>query len=99
LRRVGEAKGNVLYFSNKKAEDVILEDELRAILGEDAHFILSREKKDGYEHGHIDGEFLKRSVSDFKQPFYVCGPDQMIADVNDLLMGLGASAESLVFEK
>jgi len=99
LRRAGETKGNVLYFSNKMAEDVIVEEELRGILGEDAHFTLSREKKEGYEHGHIDGEFLKRHVSDFKQPFYVCGPDKMIADVNGLLTGLGASAESLVFEK
>ena len=99
LRRAGESRGNVLYFSNRMAEDVILEEELHGILGGNAHFILSREEKEGYEHGHIDGEFLKRNVSDFKQPFYVCGPDKMIADVNGLLTGLGASAESLVFEK
>jgi ferredoxin-NADP reductase len=99
LRRAGETKGNVLYFSNKMAEDVIVEEELRGILGDDAHFILSREKKAGYEHGRIDGEFLKEHITDLKQPFYVCGPDQMIADVNGLLTGLGASAEALVFEK
>jgi ferredoxin-NADP reductase len=99
LRRAGETKGNVLYFSNKMAEDVIVEEELRGILGENVHFILSREEKEGYEHGHIDGEFLKRNISDFKRPFYVCGPDKMIADVNGVLTGLGASTESLVFEK
>ena len=99
LRRAGETKGNELYFSNKMAEDVIVEEELREILGGDAHFILSREEKEGYEHGHVDGEFLKKLITDFKQPFYVCGPDKMIADVNGFLTGLGASAESLVFEK
>ncbi|HMI60127.1 MAG TPA: FAD-binding oxidoreductase, partial [Puia sp.] len=71
LRRAGETKGNELYFSNKMAEDVIVEEELRGILGENAHFILSREEKKGYERGHIDAEFLKRNVSDYKQPFYV----------------------------
>ncbi len=99
LRRAGETKGNLLYFANKKAEDVIVEEELRGILGDDAHFILSREEKEGYEQGHIDGDFLKKHIRNFKQPFYVCGPDKMIADVNGVLTGLGASAESLVFEK
>jgi ferredoxin-NADP reductase len=99
LRRAGESQGNLLYFSNKMAEDVIVGEELREILGEDAHFILSREEKEGYEHGHIDEGFLKKHITNFKQPFYVCGPDKMIADVNEVLTGLGASPESLVFEK
>ena len=63
LRRAGETKGNELYFSNKMAEDVIVEEELRGILGGDAHFILSREEKEGYEHGHVDGEFLKEAYN------------------------------------
>ncbi len=99
LHKTGAAAGNTLYFSNRMAEDVIEEDELRVILGENVHFILSREQKAGYEHGHIDAAFLKQRVSNFQQPFYVCGPDQMIADVNGLLTGLGVSAETLVFEK
>ena len=99
LNREGKAAGNRLYFSNKKAEDVIEEKNLRAILGDRAHFILSQEEKEGYDHGHIDEGFLKKRITDFKQPFYICGPDQMIKDVNDLLTGMGASPEALVFEK
>lgn len=99
LHRAGGVTGNVLYFSNRMAVDVIEEAELREILGENVHFILSREQKAGYEYGHIDAVFLKKNITDFQRPFYVCGPDQMIADVNDLLMELGASAETLVFEK
>jgi ferredoxin-NADP reductase len=99
LHKAGAAAGNSLYFSNRMAEDVIEEAELRAILGDNVHFILSREKKVGYEHGHIDAAFLKQRVSNFQQPFYVCGPDQMITDINGMLMGLGVSAETLVFEK
>ncbi|MBS1660445.1 MAG: flavodoxin reductase [Bacteroidetes bacterium] len=98
-RRLKKIKGNTLYFANQKAEDVIEEEELRAALGKDVHFILSKEKKEGYDYGRIDGGYLKNKVSDFKQPFYICGPDQMVADITELLKGLGASPEGLVFEK
>src|ERR1700733_11860364 len=57
--------GNSLFFSNKTAADVIEEEQLRSILGPNAFFILSQEKKDGYLHGHIDGDFLRRHISDF----------------------------------
>jgi len=99
LRRTGMAAGNQLYFSNRTAADVIQEGELREILGDGAHFILSREEKEGYEHGRIDEGFLKARVRNFKQPFYICGPDEMVKDVAGLLEGMGASAEGLVFEK
>jgi ferredoxin-NADP reductase len=107
--------GNTLFFSNKTAADVIEEEQLRTILGQNAVFILSQEKKegkpqekmnenlhetkDGYLHGHIDGDFLRRSISDFHQPFYICGPDPMIHEISGLLTGMGASPETLVFEK
>jgi ferredoxin-NADP reductase len=99
LRRTGATTGNTLYFSNRTAADVIQEEELRGILGDGAHFILSREEKEGYGHGRIDTEFLKRNVHDFKQPFYICGPDEMVKGMADLLAGMGASAEGLIFEK
>ncbi|MBS1606760.1 MAG: flavodoxin reductase [Bacteroidetes bacterium] len=99
LRRTGMAAGNTLYFSNRTAGDVIQEDELRGILGDGAHFILSREIRGGYEYGRIDQGFLTRNVKNFKQPFYICGPDEMVKDVAGLLEGMGASAEGLVFEK
>jgi ferredoxin-NADP reductase len=107
--------GNTLFFSNKTAADIIEEEQLRSILGPNVYFILSQEKgdgtnqekddghsqekKDGYLNGRIDGDFLRRHISDFHQPFYICGPDPMIAEISGLLTGLGASPEALVFEK
>jgi ferredoxin-NADP reductase len=99
LDRQKTVAGNTLFFSNKTAADTIEEEQLRSILGSNVYFILSKEKKDGYLHGRIDGDFLRRYVSDFHQPFYICGPDPMIHDINDLLTGMGASPEALVFEK
>ena len=102
LRQLHEDKridGNVLFFSNKTAVDVIYEEELSNILGNDAHFILTREEKEGYEHGFIDSVFLQKNISNFKRHFYICGPDKMIHDINAALEKLGASADLVVFEK
>jgi glycine betaine catabolism B len=102
LRQLHEDKaieGNVLFFSNKTAADVIYEEELSNILGSNAHFILTREKKDGYESGFIDTAFLQKNIRDFKRHFYICGPDKMIHDINAILERSGASADLVVFEK
>jgi ferredoxin-NADP reductase len=97
LRELHQQKkldGNILFFSNKTASDIIYKDELINILGENARFILTREEKI-----HIDKAFLQAKISDFNKHFYVCGPDKMILDVNAALEQSGASADSLVFEK
>jgi ferredoxin-NADP reductase len=97
LRELHQQKkldGNILFFSNKTAADIIYKDELINMLGENARFILTREEKI-----HIDKAFLQTKISDFNKHFYVCGPDKMILDVNAALEQSGASADSLVFEK
>jgi ferredoxin-NADP reductase len=100
LHKDKKAEGNALYFSNKTAADIIEHQELLTILGVRATFLLSNDPKaDGYRHGRIDEHFLKDQVSDFKQPFYICGPDEMVKDLSDLLKGMGASLESVIFEK
>lgn len=90
---------NELFFSNKTAADNIYEDEFRQMLGANVHFLLSREDKAGYEKARIDKEFLKKRITDFSRHFYVCGPDKMIADINEALTSLGAKADLVVFEK
>ncbi|HEY1166375.1 MAG TPA: FAD-binding oxidoreductase [Chitinophaga sp.] len=102
LRQLHEDKsieGNVLFFSNKTAADVIYEEELSNILGSNAHFILTQEKKEGYENGFIDMAFLQKNIPDFTRHFYICGPDKMIHDINAALEKSGARADLVVFEK
>jgi ferredoxin-NADP reductase len=94
LHQQNKLTGNVLFFSNKTANDIIYQEELTSMLGENVHFILTRE-----QHIHINKEFLQSNITDFSQHFYVCGPDKMITDVNAALEELGATADSLVFEK
>jgi glycine betaine catabolism B len=92
-------EGNTLFFSNKTASDIIYEDELKNILGENAVFVLSREAGNGYPKQKIDEAFMKKNVVDFSKHFYVCGPDAMVAEITDTLKKLGASPDTVVFEK
>jgi ferredoxin-NADP reductase len=100
LHRQHKARGNTLYFSNKTVADIIEHQELLDILGVRANFIITNEKpSEGYFHGRIDKKFLQDQLTDFLQPFYVCGPDDMVKELTDTLTALGATAEFVVFEK
>ena len=92
-------KTNQLFFSNRTADDIILHKELDAILGANAHYIITNEKTGTFENGHINKEYLISHVTDFSKPFYVCGPDKMVSDLSQVLSALGASADQVVFEK
>ena len=91
--------GNMLFFSNKTTNDIIIKDELSNILGKDAHFIISDEETKDYYHGFIDEAFLKQHVKDLSKHFYVCGPPGMVEAISATLTKLGAKADSVVFEK
>jgi ferredoxin-NADP reductase len=99
LHKMNILEGNTLYFSNLTDEDIILEDELKAILGDNAHFTVTKQKDSKNDHRRIDADFLKAEIKDFKKHFYLCGPDQMVADLTKELEKVGAKADSVVFEK
>lgn len=99
LEKNDQLAGNRLLFSNKTADDVILEGEFRRMLGDAATFTLSQTKHDHYEHGRIDEAFIKQRIDDFDQPFYVCGPPEMVEDITDVLEKLGADTDRIVFEE
>lgn len=99
LQKGNKTVGNKLFFSNKTSADIIYEEELKNILGEDAVFILSKEKKKGYEQTRIDENFIRENITDFNKHFYICGPDQMISDIKNILEKAGAKADAVVFEK
>jgi len=99
LHKENKISGNKLLFSNKTAADIIYEKELTLMLGSNLINILSDQEDNRYQHGYIDAEFIKREVHDFNIPFYVCGPDKMISDVNEILAKYGAKPENVVFEK
>jgi ferredoxin-NADP reductase len=98
LESKDEVRGNRLIFGNKTRADIILEDELRKILGNDLINILSKEKAEGFNYGLITEEFLKSNIGDFDVNFYICGPDQMIEMVTNALAKLGVSEDLITLE-
>ncbi|MDP1644842.1 MAG: FAD-binding oxidoreductase [Thiobacillus sp.] len=95
-----EELGNqTLIFSNKTPRDVICEKELRHLLGERCILTCTGADAPGYEHRRVDRAFLEEKINDFKQRFYVCGPPPFMEAVNGALTDMGASAESVVFER
>ena len=99
LHHDNQLAGNTLFFANKTAADIIYEEELTGMLGNNMHNILSREQNKKYENGIINADYLRSHINDFSKHFYVCGPDKMITDINAALDKLGAKADLVVFEK
>ncbi|MBK8580273.1 MAG: FAD-binding oxidoreductase [Flavobacteriales bacterium] len=87
--------GNSLFFFNKKKEDVFMEDEFRGWLGEDFHSVLSKQEVPGHLHGMVGADFLKTHITNFRQPFYTCGPEGFVHAVKSALTSLGASEEMI----
>ncbi len=89
-RTVGESS---LLFSNKTEADIFLADEFKKILDDNFINIITRDEKSAFYEGRIDKKLLKKYVSNFKQPFYLCGPDNFADDIKGYLLELGAGDE------
>lgn len=99
LNKENELAGNKLFFSNKTEQDIILKDELTAMLGDDAVYVITNEPGKDHYHGYIDEAFLKKQVDDFNKSFYLCGPPGMVEAMQNTLTKLGAKPDTVVFEK
>jgi ferredoxin-NADP reductase len=97
-QRNGGNETNRLIFANKTSKDIILKDELKEMLSDRFINILSGEKTEDFEYGHIDQNFLKQHIINFNQKFYVCGPDPMIESVVSDLKALGVENENIIIE-
>ncbi|MFT3885090.1 MAG: flavodoxin reductase [Flavobacteriales bacterium] len=99
LHKRKELAGNTLLYSNKTADDVILDEELTRMLGRRFLKLFTRQRVIGFLERRIDRDTVVRLVQDFDQKFYVCGPADFVKDINAILLELGAKADSLVFEQ
>lgn len=91
--------GSRLIFSNRTEADIILREEFEAMSGLETMFTVTDDPSSKYLHDRIDETFLKRHIPDFSGNFYLCGPDPMVNQLRETLKGLGASADSVTFEK
>ena len=98
LKEKHKIGNNQLLFANKTKADIILDEEFTALLGKAFVNILSEEHAEGCEFGQISEAFLKANVSDFKQPFYLCGPPPMVEALESMLSDLGVRKDQIIKE-
>jgi hypothetical protein len=99
LYKENRLENNILFFSNRRSNDIILESELTSMLGKSAVYTLTNESNSKYLNERINGGFLKKYVKDFDKKFYVCGPDLMVQQITETLLKLGAIPDTVIFEK
>jgi len=99
LKFKDKIRGNKLIFANKTKNDIIIEDELRGILGKEFYNILSQDKADGYSHGYITDTLLKKHNVPFNKYIYLCGPPPMMKAVENILDQVNFDKNLLVKEE
>ena len=98
LHKKKQLTGCTLIYTNKTVQDVILDQELAKLLGKRFLNIFTRQNVVGFHERRIDKDLLIALVQDFDQYFYVCGPERFVNDINGILLELGATSDSLIFE-
>lgn len=94
-----------LLYSNKTEQDVAFINELKNFehANENLRVVatLTREKKPGYESGHITPDMIRRYVGrDFKDAiYYIAGPPEMVSPMRATLEGMGISEDDMRIEE
>lgn len=92
-------RNNKLFFSNKTALDIIYEEELKNMLGENIKLLLTQSEDKNYIAERINDKFISENISDFTKPIYICGPDAFTASISEIVIKHGANPQSVIFEK
>ena len=98
LEEKNEIGNNKLIFANKTVSDIILEDKFNAMLGSNFINVLSDEEREGYEHGFISAELIKKHMDQNTRYFYLCGPPPMMKATEKHLDTLGVKDNFIVKE-
>jgi len=93
--KIGE---NKLIFANNTKADIILAREFQDLLGDNFINILTHDIVDGYEHGLITEDFLKKHIPDTGKNIYLCGPPPMMDAVEKQLANLDVDKKLIVKE-
>ena len=90
---------NKLIFSNRTDKDIILNSEFTQMLGINFINTLSDKEDKRYHFGRIDRGFLQRNINSLSGYFYLCGPDEMVEEIRNLLVEMGAYEEKIIREE
>ncbi len=99
LHAKNKLENSKLIFANKTAQDIIHKDEFEKMLGQNFINILSDDQSEGFEHGLINEEFLKKQGVNEHQYIYLCGPMPMMKSIEEQLSNLNVKKESIIKEE
>lgn len=91
-----ETGNNKLIFANKTKADIIHEQEFKNLLGNKFINILSDENAEGYAHGLITEDFLKKYIDDISKNVYLCGPPPMMIMIEKFLSNLNIDEKLII---
>jgi ferredoxin-NADP reductase len=98
LEKNNQVGNNKLIFANKTKADIIFEDKFTTLLGDRFINILSDEQLEGYKHGYISAELIKKQMDGHLNYIYLCGPPPMMGAVEKHLAALGVADDFIVKE-
>lgn len=102
--RTQKDKPNVkLIYANKTILDIVFKRELDDMATEgwlNVSYVLSDDAVEGYYHGHISEEILKKETTNLENPtFYIVGPVPMMESVAKSLAKMGVKKSKIKMEK
>lgn len=98
LQTHGTLDDCMLVFSNRTEKDIILRDAFTSMRGLDCRFVVTDDPDSDLPDTRVDKPFLEGIVAETGGPFYICGPDAMVADVSAALKDLGIPQDRIVTE-
>jgi len=98
LQSKNKLGNNKLIFANNTKADIILEKEFKDLLGVNFINILANESVDGYAHGQITEDFLRKYITVASKQVYLCGPPPMMEAIEKQLIKLNVDKKLIVKE-
>lgn len=90
---------NTLLFANRTVDDIILQQELKEMLGEHYKDVLEISPDPAVPGKFINSELLKQHIGKTGQYYYICGPDKFTGIMYQLLLELGVAPGKIVIEE
>lgn len=98
LEKDNKVGDNRLLFANKTKGDIVCETKFRNLLGDNFINVLSDETVEGFEHGFITADIIKKYSNANTKYYYLCGPPPMMTAVEKHLASLGIAEDHIVKE-
>jgi len=92
-----------LFYGNQSEQSIMFHNEFANLSQVRTTFLLSREEKEGFVHGKLNkdkvSELIKQDLELLKyDAFLLCGPEEMIVAVSEVLKMFGVAKEKIHYE-